>query len=135
MARESTAFAGSGISALREGLTHNSRGPVRALGGTNSIVVNYEDINSSIGTIQSSGLLVTADAVHVSGPANRLRGRRELRIQNMGEGLAYVGDSTVTTANGLCIPSGTTLALNVLDVGDIYAVSASTSDLRIFELK
>lgn len=135
MARESSAIAGSGISVLREGLTPNSKGAVLALRGTNSVVVNYEDIGSKLGIVQSSGLVVSDIAIHVTGPENRLRGRRQLMIQNLGSDIAYIGDSGVTTSNGFQIPSGDILSLNVLDLGDIYAISAGTSDLRILELK
>jgi hypothetical protein len=135
MARESSAIAGSGISVLREGLTPNSKGAVLALRGTNSVVVNYEDINSKLGIVQSSGLSVTGDAIHISGPADRLRGRRQVMIQNLGTGAVYIGDSSVTVAGGVMIASGDMLTLNVLDVGDIYIVSGGTSDVRILELK
>lgn len=135
MAYESSVRAGSGVSVLREGLVPGYPTALPGMRGTNSVVINYEDINSKIGIVQSSGLHVADFPVQITGDVERLRGRREVRIQNMGEGVAYIGDSNVTTADGLCIPSGTTLTLSVLDVGDIYAVSASTSDLRILELK
>jgi hypothetical protein len=102
---------------------------------SNSAITNYEDINSKIGIVQSSGLAVGADSVHLTGPATRLRGRREIMIQNLGSGAAYIGDSGVTTSNGLQIPSGDMLTLNVLDFGDLFAVSDGVSDLRILELK
>ncbi len=135
MAGRSTPVAGSGISVLREGLTPGSRGPVRALMSSNAAITNYEDINSKIGIVQSSGLIVTGDAVHITGPATRLRGRRQIIIQNLGAGAAFIGDSSVTTSDGLSIPSGDLLSLNVLDFGDIFAISDGTSDLRILELK
>jgi hypothetical protein len=103
--------------------------------GSNAVVINYEDINSSVGIVQSSGLAVGGTAVQITGPENRLRGRRQVMIQNLGSGAAFVGDSSVTTSDGLQIPSGDMLTLNVLDLGDIYVVSASISDLRILELK
>ena len=135
MANESSVRAGSGVSVLREGLVPGYPTALPGMRGTNSVVINYEDINSKIGIVQSSGLLVTADAVHITGPENRLRGRREVTIQNLGAGVAYIGDASVTTSDGLQIPVGDILTLSVLDVGNIYAVSASTSDLRILELK
>lgn len=135
MAKESSAIAGSGISVLREGLTPNSRGPVLALRGTNNIVVNYEDIGSKLGIVQSSGLVVAGDAVHLTGPNGRLRGRRELIVQNLGAGGLFIGDANVTAANGLSVPSGDMLSLKVLDLGDIYGISDGTADVRILEIK
>lgn len=129
MAVESSAHVGSGIQVLRE--IHN----VRALRGSNSVVVNYEDVNSSLGVTASSGLTIAADAVHLTGPTTRMRGRRKLLIQNLGAGLLYIGPSTVTAANGLEIAVDTILELDVLDFGDIYGISDGTSDVRVLELR
>jgi len=135
MAHESSVRVGSGVSVLREGLVPGYPTALPGMRGSNSVVVNYEDIESKIGIVQSSGLHVAGFPVHITGDAERLRGRRQIIIQNLGTGAAYIGDSNVTTTGGLQIPSGDLLTLNVLDVGDIYAISASTSDLRILELK
>lgn len=135
MAVESSVRAGSGVSILREGLVPGFPTALPGMRGTNSVVINYEDINSKIGIIQSSGLHVANFPVQITGDAERLRGRREVRIQNLGVGAVFIGDAGVTTTGGLQIPSGNILTLSVLDVGDIYAISASTSDLRILELK
>jgi hypothetical protein len=106
--------------------------------GTNSVVINYEDINSKIGIVQASGLIVTGP-VQVSGPATRLRGRRQLTIQNLGADPVFIGgDSSVSAtgvAGGLSIPSGDMFTLDVLDVGDVWIISGGTSDVRILELK
>lgn len=138
MARESSVRAGSGISVFREGRTpgHTTDTPlIPGMAGSNHVLVNYEDVQSKVGIVQASGLTVVADAVHVAGPTTRLRGRRQLRIQNLGAGLLYVGDSTVTAADGVRVGSGETLTLDVLDVGDIYAISDGVSDVRVMELK
>jgi len=58
-----------------------------------------------------------------------------LMIQNLGAGLLFVGDSSVTVADGVQVASGVTLTLDVLDVGNIYAVSNAVSDVRVMELK
>lgn len=135
MAFESSVRVGSGISVLREGLVPGNDLVIPVIRGTNAVVVNYEDIESKIGIVQSSGLTVVADAVHVTGPENRLRGRRQLIMQNLGPQGVYIGDSAVTTSDGLLIASGDLLSLNVLDVGDIFAISDGTSDVRVLELK
>lgn len=135
MAVESSVRAGSGVSILREGLVPGHPTALPGMRGTNAVVINYEDINSKIGIMQSSGLHVADFAIHITGDAERLRGRRQVMIQNLGAGDVFIGDSSVTTTGGLQIASGDILTLNVLDVGDIFAISASTSDLRILELK
>jgi hypothetical protein len=131
MAYESTAFLGSGVSALREPQVGN----VRTMRGTNNVVVNYEDVNSCLGIIQNSGLTVAAAAVQLNGPATRLRGRRHVMIQNLGAGNAFIGGSGVTTSNGVRIASGEILRTDILDFGDVWIVSASTSDVRVLELR
>ena len=137
MAGRSSPVAGSGISVLREGLAPGSKGPVRALMSSNAAVTNYEDINSKIGIIQSSSVSVTGSVtgVHITTPANRLRGRRQVNIQNLGPQTAYIGEEFFDIDDGYPIGSGITLTLDILDVGDIYALSDGTSDIRILELK
>ena len=135
MAQESSVRAGSGVSVLREGLVPGYPQAIPGMRGTNNVVINYEDIQSKLGVVQSSGLTVTGDSVHLSGPLTRLSGRRELVIQNLGTDPLYIGGSNVTAANGVQVASGNLLRLDVLDVGDIYGVSGGTSDVRILELK
>ena len=135
MAYESSVRVGSGISVLREGLVPGNPQQIPGLRGSNSVVVNYEDIESKIGIVQASGLAVDGSAVHLTGPAERLRGRRQVMIQNLSSDAVYIGDSTVTTANGLRIAQNEILTLNVLDVGDIFVVGDGASDVRILELK
>lgn len=129
MARESSAFVGSGISVLRQ--IYN----VPAMHGTNSVLLNYEDVNSLMGVVQHSGLTVGGTAVQLTAPENRLRGRRKLFVHNTGTGVVYVGGSGVSTSNGYPVASGASLEFDVLDFGNIWAVSASTSSLRILEMK
>jgi hypothetical protein len=129
MARESSAFAGSGVSVLRH--VYN----VPAMQGTNNVILNYEDVGSMIGIVQTSGLVVGTSAVHLTGPATRLKGRRQVMVHNFGPGNAFIGASTVTTSNGFPINAGSGLNLNVLDYGHLFVVSSSTSNLRILEIK
>lgn len=131
MAYESSAIVGSGVSALREPGVQN----VRSLRGSNAIVANYEDVNSLLGITQSSGLNVPASAVQLTGPTTRMRGRRKLIVQNLGAGALYIGGSNVTTANGVQVASGSMITLDVLDFGDIWAVSSANSDVRVLEMR
>lgn len=135
MAHESSVRAGSGVSVLREGLVPGYPQALPGMRGTNNVVINYEDIQSKLGVVQSSGLTVAGDAVHLSGPLTRLGGRRELIIQNLGAGALFIGGAGVTAANGVQVASGDLLRLDVLDVGDIYGISGAVSDVRILELK
>jgi len=135
MARESTAFVGSGVQLLRNGEAPGFPQAVSAVAGTNTIVHNYEDIHSKMGVVQASGLAVDGSAVHLNGPATRLRGRRQVMIQNLSADAVFIGDSTVTTATGLRIAQGEILTLDVLDHGDIFVVGAGASDVRILEIK
>ena len=135
MAHESSVRVGSGVSVLREGLVPGYPAQLPGMRGSNSVLINYEDVQSKIGIVQSSGLAVGGSAIHLTGPATRLRGRRQVLIQNLGGDSAYIGDASVTPTDGLQIMSGTILTLDVLDVGDIYVVSDGASDVRILELK
>ncbi len=129
MARESSAFVGSGISVLR----HNYNVP--AMVGSNSVLLNYEDVNSMMGIVQTSGLTIGTSAVQLTGPATRLRGRRQLMISNSGAGVLFIGNSGVTVNNGYPMANGTQLTLDVLDFGHIYGVSNTTSVVRVLEMK
>ena len=131
MAFESSVILGSGVSVLREPNVQN----VPRMRGTNAVVINYEDINSSLGITQASGLSVGTSAIQLTGPENRLRGRRQVTIQNLGAGTVYIGDSGVTTSDGLCMPSGNVFTLGVLDFGDIWIIGDALADVRILELR
>jgi hypothetical protein len=103
--------------------------------GSNSVVINYEDINSMLG-LQSSGLQVAGNAIQVSGPDTRLAGRRQLQVQNLGTDPVYIGgDSSVSSTEGVRVPSGDSITLNLLDIADVWIVSGGSSDVRVLELK
>jgi hypothetical protein len=131
VARESSVRNGSGISVLRE----INDPPIIGMAGSNSVIVNYEDINSCLGIVQGSGLVVSTAAVHLSSPSNRMRGRRKVFIQNRGPNAVFLGASGVTVSNGYSIPHSGSMELDVLDYGHLYVVSEGTSDVRILELR
>ncbi len=137
MAHESSVRVGSGVSVLRAGLVPGFPGTLPGMRGTNAVVINYEDINSLIGIIQSSSVSVTGavTGVHITTPANRLRGRRQVTIQNLGPQTAYIGEEFFDIDDGYPIGSGVSLTLDILDRGDIFTHSDGVSDLRILELK
>ena len=141
MAYESSVRAGSGISVIHDSQIPNMR-------GTNAVVLNYEDIVSCIGIMQCSGLIVGTNAIHASGPATRLRGRRKLRIQNLGPARAFIGGTSGVTINSgwrLAAPtelggpnSGSGFAdieFDILDHGDVWVISDSVAALRVLEMK
>lgn len=137
MAFESSVIVGSGISVLREPEVQN----VPRMRGSNSVVVNYEDVNSLLGIAQSSGLAVGTDSIQLTGPENRLRKRRKVLIQNLGDLPVYLGASGVTTSDGyridpLTSTSGmSSLELDVLDYGDLWVVADGDTNVRILELR
>lgn len=50
-------------------------------------------------------------------------------IQNLGPGLLYIGDSSVSASTGVQVDVGKSIALNYSN-NSLYAVSSSTSDVR-----
>jgi len=63
-----------------------------------------------------------------------LTNRRAILLQNKGAASIYVGDSTVTTANGIEVGSGEVYDDILGEFGDLYAVcAAGTQDVRVFE--
>lgn len=130
MARESSSIAGSGTQSLREF--------VPRIGGTNAVIINYEDINALLGIVRSSAIAASGNvAEQLTPPATRLRPRRKVIIQNLGPSSAYIGTSGVTAENGLQIEVSGLLELDILDVGDLYVNldSGATADIRILELR
>lgn len=130
MAVESSAVVGSGISALRE--TQN----VRAVRGSNSVIANYEDVNSCLGIMRATSLAVDTTAEQITPADTRLRGRRKMLVQNLGGGNVFLGGtSDVTSSTGYRIASGGSLELDVLDYGNIWIIGDAAADVRILELK
>lgn len=114
--KESSAIAGSGIQVLRE------VGDVRIMRGINNVVLNYEDFNSLLGIPKSSSQELSYDeAVQITPPETRLRGRRRIIIQNPNAEPIFIGDHSVTPKTGLKILPDQHLTLDVLDYGDIYS--------------
>jgi hypothetical protein len=56
---------------------------------------------------------------------------RTVIIYNNGPGVCYVGDSTVSTVNGIPVAVGQALTLKAWSGAALSAVSASTSDVRL----
>ena len=89
-------------------------------------------LSGTTGSIKSQAQTITTTAAKV--PATPLTGRNTLTIQNLGPKLVYIGDSTVTSSNGLELPVGGIFNVDIADIVDIYALtSVSTSEVRVFE--
>ncbi|MHA2063074.1 MAG: hypothetical protein ACXABY_01715 [Candidatus Thorarchaeota archaeon] len=133
MAFDSTVIVGSGVSALREPQPLGQNVP--RMRGSNTVVLNYEDVNSCLGISQSTAVAIPASATQLTPPAIRLRGRRKMIVRNLGPDDLFVGAANVSVSNGFPIEASGLLELDVLDVGDIYGVSNGNANARILELR
>lgn len=76
-------------------------------------------------------VLVTATDLVASDLANRKR----ILLQNLGTKKIYIGDASVTTANGIELFSGASMELDIGPGINLYAISSSgTQDVRVMEL-
>lgn len=107
-------------------------------GSTNRAVV---DANGNLSTKLSglkSGLknsTVSVGTTAVALPTTPLTGRSSVIVQNLGANPVYLGDSAVTTANGLQVPSGQSVSLDLSDNVVLYGrAGTGTNDVRILEI-
>ena len=102
-------------------------------GGQGVVVLNYEDHVACLG-LQQSAVDVTSSAVQLT--PNPLENRRSLRITNAGPATVYIGNSSVTTANGSPLVTNESIAIDLANLPQvaIYAVSTGNSNVRILEI-
>jgi hypothetical protein len=82
--------------------------------------------------LRPSAVTVTGSATAI--PATNLASRYVLVIQNLSSDNIYVGDITVTTANGLKLVPNAVLSIMVEDSVQVYGISDGTSsNVRILE--
>ena len=82
--------------------------------------------------IRPSQITLTGTATLL--PAVPLSKRRTLNIFNNSNDIIYIGDSTVTTANGFPLYPHAAMDISIEDSVNIYGVSGGTSsDIRILE--
>ena len=135
---------GSGtIPAIQAGPTHNisagtfpvpnAKDSLRNRRGDGVIVLNPEDFSVSIG-FEQQAITVSASATPL--PADPLPNRRALVIHNNSAITIYIGNSAVSVANGFPIVAGEKIAIDIMGVPNVtvYAISASSADVRILEL-
>lgn len=93
-------------------------------------------INDSPNISVASAAVAVDNVAEVALPTSALAGRRRMMIQNLGANDIYVGPTGLTTASGMRVAKGSTLALEIGQNVSLYAISgnASASDVRVFEL-
>lgn len=95
--------------------------------------IDVEVSNDEIGATRKSSTVVIDGTIRVIGEAyTKLATRNFIMIQPEG-GDIYIGDSSVTTANGLLLKDGETMELKVEAAQEMYAVSAGSITCRLFE--
>jgi len=88
--------------------------------------------NSIQGTIKPSATTVTTTAAAI--PASALEGRRTLLMKNNGAVIVYLGDSTVTIANGYPLEPAEEKAFDIEGKLAIYGITeADDCEVRILE--
>jgi hypothetical protein len=92
----------------------------------------YVNNGANIAT-KPSGVSVTTSATAL--PATALAGRRQIMIQNLHNKEIFIGDSAVSSSNGLRVAAGATLTLEVGEDVIMYGiVAAGTAACRVLEL-
>ena len=82
--------------------------------------------------LRPSAVTVTGSATTI--PATNLASRYVLVIQNLSSDNIYIGDITVTTANGMKLVPNAVLSIMVEDSVQVYGISDGTSsNVRILE--
>lgn len=101
--------------------------------GPGIVVLNPEDFSLFLGMRQAA-ITVSTSAVPL--PNNPLEGRRALVVHNNGSEAIYLGNSSVTTSDGLPLAAGEKIAFDIQgnQSARLYAISAGSVDVRILEL-
>lgn len=82
-------------------------------------------------SIRQQAVTVATSATKI--PTTPLSNRRTLLIENESANVVYLGDSTVTTANGFPIYPRQTMQINIEDDIDIYGIASGSSAIRVLE--
>lgn len=106
---------------------------LRTRRGDGVVIVNPEDFSVNIG-LTTEAITVSTSIVPL--PASPLEYRRALVVHNDGAVDIFLGDSAVTTANGLTLAAGEKIAFDIQGNPNvqIYAVCATSAEVRIMEL-
>jgi hypothetical protein len=135
---------GSGTTpTVQDGPVHNitagtfplpaQRDQLRSRQGEGAVILNPEDFSVSVGLSQAA---ITVDTTAVALPESPLENRRALVVHNSSNGDVYLGNASVTTANGLVLAAGEKIAFDIQGTPNvkIYAIAASSLEVRILEL-
>lgn len=111
----------------------HSKNELRTRVGDGAIILNPEDFSVSIG-LRTQAITVGGTAVAL--PSNPLEYRRALVVHNNGSSVIYLGDSSVTTSNGMPLAAGEKIAFDIQGTPNVavFAISASSVDVRVMEL-
>lgn len=100
--------------------------------GSSVSVSNKPIVNETNNSIKNSAFSATTTAALLT--ATPLSNRKSLIVQNLGSKDIYIGDSGVTSANGVKISAGANAELKFDSAVALYAVTPTgTSDVRILE--
>lgn len=110
-----------------------SKNSLRTRRGDGVIVLNPEDHSINIG-LGTQAIAVSTSAIPL--PANPMENRRALVVHNASTVTIYLGDSSVTISSGLPIAAGEKIAFDIQGNPnvEVYAVCATSADVRIMEL-
>ena len=85
--------------------------------------------------ISAACVAVSVGTSEAALPAANLAGRTRMLVQNNGNVSIYVGPTGVTTATGIEVSKGSTLALEAGQAINLFAISTlAAQDVRVFEL-
>jgi hypothetical protein len=111
----------------------DQRNALKTRRGDGAIILNPEDFSVNIG-LTTQAITVSTSAVPL--PTNPLEYRRALVVHNAGSVDVFLGDSTVTVSTGLPLAAGEKIAFDIQGNPnvEVYAICATSSDVRIMEL-
>lgn len=132
MAYEGHAVVGSGMKPQLEGIPTNPHTGERHQQGTNVVMVNPEDASAG-GPFSVTAVSVTAVATRL--PTIPLKYRRAIAVRNNGGNTIFIGpDSSVTTSTGFPLKTDEIFEADVATTGELWAIAASATDVRVIEL-
>lgn len=99
--------------------------------GTNAVILNPQDFSVFLG-IAHKAVTVGTSATQLS--SNPIEGRRALVIANNSSTTIYIGDSSVTTADGFPLVANEKIAIDIMGNISVFAVAGSNVDVRVLEL-
>lgn len=110
-----------------------SRHQLKTRQGEGAVILNPEDFSISI-NLRSQAITVTTAATPL--PASPLEFRRALVVHNNGASTVYLGNASVTTADGFPLLSGEKISFDVgaTPGATVYAIAGGSINVRIMEL-